>query len=107
MAKLIKKIKCQSCKESILGDVARSDHTYCPGYDEVHGPAVFTSFVDNGGLTIPSPSVFKVVACAEKVFKVHVCKEKFKEITAKKQIKKRMILEVVKYFWEKTEPVKI
>ena len=77
VAKLIKKINCQSCKESLLGDVARSDHTYCPGYDEVHGPAVFTSFVNNGGLTIPSPSVFKVVACAEKVFKVHVCKEKF------------------------------
>ena len=89
VAKLIKKIKCQSCKEGILGDVARSDHTYCSGYDEVHGPAVFTSFVDNGGLTIPSPSVFKVVACAEKVFKVHVCKEKFKEITAKKTNKEK------------------
>ena len=32
VAKLIKKINCQSCKESLLGDVARSDHTHCPGF---------------------------------------------------------------------------
>ena len=101
VAKMIKDINCQFCKQCLLGtlDRNRPDHIYCLGYDEVNGPAAFTSFINNGGLTIPSVSTFRIVKCAEKVFKLHVCKEDYKDITGKKQIRKVMIMNVVEYFW--------
>jgi Tfp pilus assembly protein PilZ len=37
--------------------------------------SAFTSFVNNGGLRIPSQSVYTVIEYAERVFKSNVCKE--------------------------------
>ena len=88
----------------MIGEISTSDHQYCPGYGHVHRAAAFTSFINNGGLTIPSQSVYKVVACAEKVFKATVCKGNYREITAKKHIKKEMNLELMNYFWGETRP---
>ena len=75
----------------------RSDHIYCPGYDD-NGPAALTSLINNGGRTIPSVSTFIIVQCAEKVFKLNVCKERHNKITGKTDIRKSMILNVVEYF---------
>lgn len=66
VSKFVKKIDSQYCKESLIGSTTRSDHGYCIGYGDVHGPAAFTAFVNNGGLTIPSESAFRVVKYCEK-----------------------------------------
>ena len=100
VAKLFKHINCQFYKQCLLGQLSRnrSDHIYCPGYDD-NGPAAFTSLINNGGLTISSVSTFRIVQCAEKVFKLNVCKEQHNTLTGKTNIRKSMIMNVVEYFW--------
>eukprot|EP00794_Sanderia_malayensis_P008358 gene8358-9258_t len=99
VSKLVKNILCENCKECLIGTIIKSDHGYSWGYNEVSGPAAFTAFVNNGGLAIPSESIFKVLQCCKKLFWEHVCKEKYAEITKMKNIRKRMMLSVVSHSW--------
>ena len=53
---------------------ASPDHDYCSmKYSEVVSASAFTLFVNNGGLRIPSESVYLVVEYAEKEFKKSKC----------------------------------
>ena len=62
VAKVLTNINCQFCKQRVREQLGRNrpDHIYCPGYDE-NGPAAFTSFINNGGLTIPSVSSVRII----------------------------------------------
>ena len=63
--KLVKKLSCESCKTCLLSQVnpATPDHNYnAMNYNEA--ASAFTLFVNNGGLRIPSQSVYKIVEFA-------------------------------------------
>ena len=100
VSRLVKKISCQSCKNCLIGSLSHSDHPYYDGYNKSHGAAAFTAFVNNGGLKIPSSSVYKIVEYAEHVFKFYVCKDKFDKISISSKLKQKMIMEVINHFWE-------
>ena len=71
-------ISCSSCKNCLLSQFnpATPDHEYCSiKFSEVASVSAFTLFVNNGGLRIPSESVYLVVEYAEKEFKACVCKD--------------------------------
>ena len=53
--------------------------------------------MNNGGLKIPSKSVFQIIEYAELVFKRNVCKEG-NSISSKKNLKKTMIMSVCHHF---------
>ena len=100
VSKLIKKLTCQACKDSLLGSsiaTVETDHDYCglSAYDEVSSASAFTLFVNNGGLRIPSKSVFSIIEQCEHVFKQYVCQN---GISSTKNLKSKMILQVCHYF---------
>ena len=72
VSKLVKKLTCQSCKECLVGAItsvvkASEDHDYCgtSTYSEVSSASAFTLFINNGGLRIPSKSVFTTIELCE------------------------------------------
>jgi hypothetical protein len=78
VSKLIQELECPFCKSCLLSCFSppTPDHDYCAmKYNEVSTASAFTLFINNGGLRIPSQSVYQVVEFAEKVFKAYVCKE--------------------------------
>ena len=100
VSKLIKKLTCQACKDSLLGSsiaTVETDHDYCglSAYDEVSSASAFTLFVNNGGLRVPSKSVFSIIEQCEHVFKQYVCQN---GISSTKNLKSKMILQVCHYF---------
>ena len=66
-------------------------------YNEVASASAFTLFVNNGGLRVPSQSVYSVVEYAEKLFKANVCQQGQK-ITAESKLKQKMIVAVCSHF---------
>ena len=80
VSKLVKLITCSSCLNSLIScspSVTKWDHDYCGSvarYDEVATASAFALFVNNGGLSVPSHSVFLVVEYAEAVFRACVSK---------------------------------
>ena len=91
--KLIKKLTCEECKKCLVGNIFQSDHDYCGAstYDEVSSASAFTLFVNNGGLKIPSKSVFRTIEQCEHIFKVSVIQN---GISTVKNLKNKMILKV-------------
>lgn len=78
VSKLVKQLTCLDCISTLLSNQtsSNSDHDYCGvRYNEVAAASAFTLFVSNGGLKIPSKSVFEIIEYAEHVFKREVCKE--------------------------------
>lgn len=67
-------------------------------YNEAAAASAFTLFVNNGGLQIPSLSVFATVEYCEHVFKAYICKEDGKRICQEKNLKSKMIFEVCHHF---------
>ncbi len=65
-------------------------------YSEVASASAFTLYVNNGGLRIPSQSVYSVVEYSEKVFKTHVCNGD--KITRECKLKEKLILNMCKHF---------
>lgn len=100
VSKLVQEIECPSCKSCLLSSFSlpTTDHDYCGmKYNEVSRASAFTLFINNGGLRIPSQSVYQVVEFAEKVFKAYVCKEG-RSITREKKLRQRMIMDVCQHF---------
>ena len=101
--KLVKVVKCQSCLNCLIScslSSTRWEYDYCGSvarYDEVAAASAFTLFVNNGGLQIPSKSVFLVAEYDEKVFKACVSKEG-RQISNCKHLKTKMVVEVVRHF---------
>ena len=54
-------------------------------------------YVNNGGLKIPSKSVFQIIEYAELVFKRYVC-QKGNSINSQKNLKKTMIINLCHHF---------
>jgi hypothetical protein len=100
VSKLVQELECPFCKSCLLScfPPPTLDDDYCAmKYNEVSKASAFTLFINNGGLRIPSQSVYQVVEFAEKVFKAYVCKEG-RSITREKKLKQRMIMEVCQHF---------
>ncbi|CAB3987355.1 Proteasome activator complex subunit 3 [Paramuricea clavata] len=90
-------------KECLVGEVTpgmkASDHDYCgpSTYSQVSSASAFTLFVNNGGLRIPSKSVYTTIEHCEHIFKLYVC-QKGNGINNMKNLKSKMILEVCHNF---------
>ena len=100
VSKLVKKISCSSCKNCLLSQFnpATPDHEYCSiKFSEVASASAFTLFVNNGGLRIPSESVYLVVEYAEKEFKACVCKDG-NQITREGKLKEKLVMNVYRHF---------
>ena len=106
VSRLVNKISCHSCHNCLIGSLSHTDHPYYDGHNKSHGAAAFTAFVNNGGLKIPSESVYKFVAYAEHVFKVYICRAKLEKISLSSKIKQKMIMGVITHFWEDSRQVK-
>lgn len=91
--KLTTKLTCEKCKKCLVGSILQSDHDYCGAstYDEVSSASAFTLFVNNGGLKIPSKSVFRTIERCEHIFKQSVIE---KGISTVKRLKNKMIVKV-------------
>ncbi len=104
VSKLVNKFTCQSCIECLVGKItsvvkASEDHDYCrpSTYSEVYSATAFTLLINNGGLRIPSKSVFTTIELCEHIFKLYVC-QKGNSINNTKKLKSKMILEVCHHF---------
>lgn len=100
VSKLLNKLTCPSCKRCLLSQFTTTvpEHDYCAmNYCDVTSASTFTVFVNNGGLAIPSRSVYLVVEYAEKVFKCKVCKDG-DQISSEGRLKQKLILDVCNHF---------
>ncbi|CAB4019173.1 Hypothetical predicted protein [Paramuricea clavata] len=99
VSKLVKLLTCPDCITSLTSQPSTNPDQDCCGvrYNSAAAASAFTLFVNNGGLKIPSKSVFQIIEYAELVFKRNVCKEG-KSISKKKNLKKTMIMSVCHQF---------
>lgn len=101
VSKLVKLLTCPDCITSLTSQPIPStnpDHDCCGvRYNSAAAASAFTLFVNNGGLKIPSKSVFQIIEYAELVFKRNVCKAG-NSISNKKNLKKTMIINVCHHF---------
>ena len=101
VSKTIEKLQCPQCKKSLLPlptQTPANGHDYTPNiYHDTGTASSFTTFVNKGGLQIPSTSVFRTVEYCEHVFKAAVCKDG-KCISSEGNLKKKMILNVCHHF---------
>ncbi len=97
--KLVKLLTCPDCITSLTSQPSTNCDQDCCGvrYNSAAAASAFTLFVNNGGLKIPSKSVFQIIEYAELVFKRNVCKEG-NSISNKKNLKKTMIMSVCHHF---------
>ena len=76
VTKLITLISCTACGRSLISSTSTQslDHDYCgmktTQQSDAPRASTFTLFINRGGLTIPSQSVFAVVKYAEHIFKI-------------------------------------
>ena len=103
VAKLVKSITCTACKNCLLSRSLTSpgqllDHDYEGSRPDHQSASAYTQFVNKGGLTIPSTSVFSVIKYAEIAFKACVCKDG-RQISSSDGLRSKMILEVINHFF--------
>ncbi len=90
VTKLIKLIACTACSSCLISSPSSPsvDHDYCGTKTTQHSDtptaSAFTLFINRGGLTIPSQSVFAVVKYAEHIFRAFVVKDGKHETTQAK-----------------------
>ena len=90
VTKLIKLITCTACRSCLISSPSSPsvDHDYCGTKTTQHSDtptaSAFTLFINRGGLTIPSQSVFAVVKYAEHIFRAFVVKDGKHETTQAK-----------------------
>jgi hypothetical protein len=99
VSKLLKLLTCPDCITSLTSQPSTNPDQDCCGvrYNSAAAASAFTLFVNNGGLKIPSKSVFQIIEYAELVFKRNVCK-KGNSISNKKHLKKTKIMSVCHNF---------
>lgn len=104
VSKIINKISCPTCKSCLVSisptDSTMSSQHNCSSarYHEAGQASAFTHFINNGGLKIPSTSVYRTVEYSEHVFKAMVSGKDGNEITNQAKLKEKMIIQVNKYF---------
>ena len=100
VSKLVEKLTCSSCKSCLVSKFLgpTPDHDYCAmRYSEIASAAAFTLFINNGGLKIPSQSVYHVVEYSAKIFKQKVLNNIIKT-TREDKLKEKMVMLVSYYF---------
>lgn len=103
VSKLVKSVTCPACKNCLISSSLSSpsqllDHDYFGSRPDNQRASAYTQFVNKGGLTMPSPSVFSVVKYAEIVFKACVCKDG-RQISSSEGLRSKMIVEVSNHFF--------
>ena len=103
VAKLIKSITCAACKNCLISRSLSTprqliDHDYEGSRPDNQRASADTQFVNKGGLTIPSKSVFDVIKYADIVFKACVCKDG-RQISSGDRLRSKMIVEVSNHFF--------
>ena len=103
VAKLIKSITCTACKNCLISRSLSTprqlfDHDYEGSRPDNQRASAYTQFVNKGGLTIPSASVFDVIKYAEIVFKACVSKDG-RQISSGDRLRSKMIVEVSNHFF--------
>ena len=100
VSKLVNKLTCLSCKNCLISQFhgPTPDHDYCATrYSEISSAAAFTLFVNNGGLRIPSQSVYHVVEYSEKMFKQKVLNN-INKTTRESKLKEKLVMLVCYHF---------
>ena len=101
--KLMRLISCTACGRSLISSTSTQslDHDYCgmktTQQSDAPRASAFTLFINRGGLTIPSQSVFAVVKYAEHIFKAFVVKDG-RHINSSEKLRSKMIMEVCHHF---------
>ena len=105
VSKLNKNLQCTECKKCLLAcptDVPANGHDYSANLYHAAGTAAsFTSFVNRGGLQIPSTSAFKIIEYCKRVFKSTALSKidgQQIQISNESNLSKRMIIKVCHYF---------
>jgi hypothetical protein len=92
VSKLIKTLVCPACKKSppLPKQLPANGHDYTSTiYHEAGKASSFTTFVNKGGLQIPSTSLFRTVEYYEHVFKATVTGKDGKQISNEGNLKKK------------------
>ena len=102
VSKLIDHLPCPECKQSLLPqpkEIPVNRHDYTASlYHEAGMPSAFTTFVNNGGLQIPSTSVFRILEYCEHLFKATVTGKDGNLISNECNLKQKMIVKVCHHF---------
>ena len=102
VSKLIDNLPCPACKQSLLPlpkEIPVNGHDYTASlYLDTGKASAFTTFINNGGLQIPSSSVFRTVEYCEHLFKAMVTGKDGDLISNECNLKKKMIVKVCHHF---------
>ena len=102
VSKLIDNLSCSQCKRCLLPipkETSIDDHDYtATRYHEAGNASAFTTFVNQGGLQIPSTAVYRCIQFCEHVFRATVTGNDGKQINSKAKLKNTMIVNVCQHF---------
>ncbi len=102
VSKLLDNLTCPGCKKSLVpqaNEAPHNGHDYTATlYHDAGKASSFTNFVNNGGLHIPSTSVYRTVEYCEHLFKAKVTGKDGHQITSERNLKKKMIVNVCHHF---------
>ena len=109
MSKLIDNLPCPACKQSLLPlpkeNIPVNGHDYTASlYHDAGKASAFTTFINNGGLQIPSTTVFRTVEYCEHLFKAMVTGKDGDLFSNECNLKEKMIVKVCHHFVFKTFP---
>ena len=97
--KLIDNLSCSQCKRCLLVETSIDDHDYTvTRYHEAGKASAFTTFVNKGGLQIPSTSVYRCIEYCEHVFRATVMGDDNQHISNNAKLKNTMIIKVCQHF---------
>ena len=100
IAQILNKISCPACKNCLISSPTdpSQQHCFSDKYHQVRKASAFTHFINNGGLKIPSTSVYRTVEYSEHVFKAMVSGRDGNEISNQPKLKEKMIIQVNEHF---------
>ena len=101
VSQMINKISCAECKRCLISsptDTTAPHNCSATRYHEAGQASAFTNFINNGGLKIPSSSVYQTVEYCEHVFRAIVSGRDGNQISSLTNLKERMIIQVNKHF---------
>ena len=100
--KLIDDLSCSECKRCLLPipkETSLDDHDYtATRYHEAGKASAFTTFVNKGGLQIPSTAVYRCIEYCEHVFRATVTGDDNQHISNNAKLKYTMIIKVCQHF---------
>ena len=102
VAKLMDKLSCSECKKCLVPlptQLPINGHDYTASlYHDCGRASSFTTFVNKGGLQIPSTSVFRTVQYCEHIFRSTITGENSQHISHESNLKKIIIIQVCQHF---------